>query len=164
LDVVSSQQQFAVVAEAFIAVVDSSEGQSQTEFLRELERALTRLYEAGLTLDDLDPDENSPPLDRMTSDEAAALQRRLGRKFGAHDFYAVVSDPYDLDSAPVTGSLADDVADIYRDLMKGFAELANGHVANALWQWKFDFDNHWGQHAAAAIYALYNLRSRVGGF
>ena len=32
----------------------------------------------------------------MTNDEATALQRRLGQKFGDHDYYAVVFDPYDV--------------------------------------------------------------------
>lgn len=158
----SSQESFTASAEAFIAVVDASESQSQSAFLRELERALVRLYAAGLVLDHLAPEDDAAPAEGLTNDEAAALQRRLGQKFGDYDYYAVVFDPYDLASAPVTGSLADDVADIYRDLKDGFAELANRKIENALWQWKFGFDNHWGRHAAEAIYALYSLRSKLG--
>ena len=145
-------------------MVDAAEQYSRDEFVRALERALVDLYAAGLTLKGLQPDEDSPASEGQTDDNAAALQRRLGQKLGAYNLYSVVFDPYEPDSSdPVTGSLADDVADIYRDLQVGFAELRAGRVANALWEWKLGFDTHWGKHASEAIYALYNLRSRLVG-
>jgi hypothetical protein len=133
------------------------------EFLRELEPTLVALYAAGLTLEDLGLDDESDHAESMSSEDAAALQRRLGKKLGNYDLYQVVYEPHDLDSSPVVGSLADDIADIYRDLQDGFAELRSGKPANANWQWKFGFDSHWGHHAAEAIYALYNIRSRPFG-
>jgi hypothetical protein len=160
---VSSPEIFAAAAQAFVRVVDSADEYSRDEFVRELERALVDLYAAGLTLEDLQPDDDSKPRDGLTNDDAAALQRRLGHKFAEYDFYNVVFDPYDRSSSPVTGSLADDVTDVYRDLQEGFAELHAGRANNALWQWKFGFDYHWGKHAAEAIYTLYNLRSRLVG-
>jgi hypothetical protein len=93
----------------------------------------------------------------MTNDDTTVLRHRIGTKLGDHDLYSVVFDPSERDSAPVTGSLADDVADIYRDLQDGFAELRAGRSANALWQWKFGFDRHWGKHAGEANYALHSF-------
>jgi hypothetical protein len=158
-----SQQTFVAAAESFFEVVESSDTRSRIEFVRDLERSLADLYAAGLTLDDVDPDDDSPPPSALTNDEAAALQRRLGEKLGDIDFFSVVFDPYDFDTTPVTGSLADDLADIYRDLQDGFAALRNGATANALWQWKFGFETHWGKHAVEAMYALYNVRSKAAG-
>jgi hypothetical protein len=42
---------------------------------------------------------------------------------------------------PVVASLADDIADIYRDLKKGFALL--GSRDGAVWEWRHGFEHHW---------------------
>jgi hypothetical protein len=154
---------FAVAAEKFIAVVDAADEQTLAAFLRDLEPALVALYAAGLALEDLGLDDESDPPEAMTTDEAAALQRHLGQKLGKNDVYLLIYERYDLDSSPVVGSLADDIADIYRDLQDGFAELRGGKPANANWRWKFGFDSHWGHHASEAICALYTIRSRPFG-
>lgn len=154
---------FAAAAEAFTAVVDGAYRQSRDEFLRHLEPALVALYAAGLTLQGLGLDDESGPAEGMGTEDAAALQRQLGQKLGNYDLYKVVFEPFDLDSSPVVGSLSDDIVDIYRDLQVGFVELRSGKPANADWEWKLGFDSHWGRHAAEAIYALYNIRSRPLG-
>ena len=105
-----------------------------TPSLRDLEQALVALCAAGLALEELGLDDESDPPEAMTTEEAAALQRHLGQKLGKYDLYIVIYEPYDLDSSPVTGSLADDIADIYRDVQDGFAELRDGKFANANWQ------------------------------
>ena len=157
-----SPQTFVSAAETFIAVVETADTRSRVEFVRDLERALVDLYAAGLTLDDVEPSDTSSS-DARANHDVAGLQRRLAQMLGDLDFYNVVFDPYDLDAQPVTGSLADDIADIYRDLQDGFAALGDGETANAYWEWKFGFDCHWGRHAAEAIYALYNLHPRLIG-
>jgi hypothetical protein len=53
------------------------------------------------------------------------------------------------------GDLADDVADIYRDLCAGLALVDAGHLAEAQWQLRFSFLTHWGRHASGAIRALH---------
>lgn len=69
--------------------------------------------------------------------------------------YSVMFDPYEFDSAPVTGSLADDAADVYRDLKGGLTVIAEGGaLENAVSEWRFGFDHHWGRHAADALHAL----------
>jgi hypothetical protein len=66
-------------------------------------------------------------------------------------------DPYE-GEMPVVASLADDIADIYRDLKKGFALLdAGGSRDRAVWEWRHGFEHHWGRHAAHALYAVYVL-------
>ena len=71
-------------------------------------------------------------------------------------YYRSVSEPYDLDCEDFEiGDLADDVADIYRDLSEGLSLLAAGHHAEAQWEFVFSFRSHWGRHAADAIQALH---------
>lgn len=66
------------------------------------------------------------------------------------DLYWEVFDPqYDHeDHEPVVGSLSDDVLDVYRDIRGGLWSWEKNEPANAIWEWRFSFDAHWGDHAA----------------
>tara|TARA_R110001592_G_scaffold3525_25_gene20100 strand:+ start:12747 stop:13229 length:483 start_codon:yes stop_codon:yes gene_type:complete len=80
------------------------------------------------------------------------------KRFGAlpFNFYAEFYSPYKgLNEEPSFGDLADDLADIYRDLKEGLALYDDGHVSNAFWQWRYSFSIHWGRHAANALSALH---------
>jgi hypothetical protein len=98
-------------------------------------------------------DRDSP--DAVSPDDWWALYRRLSMQFGEVNNYRFMFDPYEPGSDPVTGSLADDLADIYSDLKIGLALDAAGANDDAIWQWRFGFENHWGRHAAHALYALH---------
>ena len=70
--------------------------------------------------------------------------------------YGVVFDPLTVPAEePVVGDLADDIADIYRDVVTGLREYAAGRYANAVWEWAYGFRHHWGDHATAAIRTLH---------
>lgn len=56
----------------------------------------------------------------------------------------------------VVADLADDVADIYRDLKEALLVLDGGAKTEAQWNIRFSFLNHWGRHASSAISALHN--------
>lgn len=88
----------------------------------------------------------------------AEVERVEAPKFdlGTFDFYYEVFDPFIRDEL-VIGSLSDDLADIYVDLREGIDLLAAGHTGDALWQWRFHYENHWGDHAADAVRALHRV-------
>lgn len=73
--------------------------------------------------------------------------------FGPHDIYWEVFDPY-VDEERVAGSLSDDFLDIYRDLKRGLVAFDNGQQQDAVWDWRFHFDYHWGEHAVDALRPL----------
>ena len=56
---------------------------------------------------------------------------------------------------PVVGDLADDLVDIYRDVLAGLSLYEVGSVEDAIWHWGFNFQIHWGEHASSAIRALH---------
>jgi hypothetical protein len=67
-----------------------------------------------------------------------------------------VFDPFVLPpEEPVVGSIADDVADIYGDVVGGLVEYEASRTAQAVWEWKFQLRSHWGRHATDAMYALH---------
>lgn len=78
--------------------------------------------------------------------------------FDRFDYYADVHDPYSEDSigAPaVMGQLSDDFHDICNDVSRGLALWDAGHRIEAIWEWRFHRDAHWGNHATSALRALH---------
>jgi hypothetical protein len=52
-------------------------------------------------------------------------------------------------------SLADDLADIYRDIKECLLLFDAGQVDEAVWQWRFNFLIHWGHHLTGAQRAIH---------
>jgi Domain of unknown function (DUF5063) len=120
---------------------------------------LPELYHAALKLPTVKPpgyvdeDEDEPDDERWW-----AAQDDLREVLGDADHYSDVFDPIQPEARASTWSLADDLADIYRDLREGL-DLAEkeGSVspARVIWAWRFDWEHHWGRHALGALRALY---------
>ena len=47
------------------------------------------------------------------------------------------------------------LAAMYRDLRAGLLKWERGEAGEALWEWRFGFENHWGKHATGALRALW---------
>lgn len=81
-------------------------------------------------------------------------------------FYRMVFDPHDLeaDDEPVMGLLADDLADIYRDLAVGLDQARKGNLEAACFDWCLSYRTHWARHAVHALTAmeLYRLGDAGG--
>lgn len=179
---------FAGVAEEYCALVDRRTELGVGHFLHATHVLLPRLYSAALALpaveaDDGDPDEGDGDgddgadrvdvaallaqgrRDSMPHETWRDLYRSLGALIGPERVhYAEVFDPYaEPAETPVIGSLADDLADVYRDLADGLAKWRRGEREAALWQWRFQFTAHWGEHATGALRALHTFASSHGG-
>ena len=119
-------------------------------------KRLLELYRAALDLPAAWSDElrEAADAEQLGEDEvrrAADAARRLPT-----DFYSEVFDPTITPPAePVTGSLVDDLADIYRDVGGGLRAYERGDRAAAAWEWSFNLHSHWGAHATGAIRALH---------
>jgi hypothetical protein len=128
----------------------------EADAVRECLIRLLELYRAGLSLphDCSDEVEGRPDVERISDTEwqrAVEAARRL-----PFDFYGMVFDPTAMPPEdPVVGSIADDLADIYRDVVTGLRAHQQGDKAGAVWEWSFGLHSHWGAHATAAIFALH---------
>jgi len=63
------------------------------------------------------------------------------------------------DGQAMSGSLADDLTDIYCELKHGL-KVMEGEPGLALEEWRQGFRMHWGQHLLDAERHLYELRAR----
>lgn len=87
------------------------------------------------------------------SDSLAAVRHRASAIPLQH--YSEIFSPLVPQEEPVVGDLADDLVDIYRDLAMGLELYECGKIDDALWEWGFKFQAHWGEHASSAIRALH---------
>jgi hypothetical protein len=130
------------------------EGASQTTPYALLAKSailLPQLYTCGLQLPDTEPTD-----DETSEDDGTSQMGSLFSILGRYDRYREVFDPvYDEESIPA--SLSDDLADIYRDLRGPLVEYNNGQQDNAIWLWKFNIQNHCGDHIVDALRVIHRL-------
>lgn len=70
--------------------------------------------------------------------------------------YGEVFDPLVVPpEEPVVALVADDLADIFRDVATGLRAFDAGALFQARYEWGFQFQNHWGEHATGVTRALH---------
>lgn len=121
---------------------------------------LLALYAAGAMLPRVEP-----PDDVEDGPAGAAPAGWAG--FERFDVYREVFDPYE-EGAPVAGSLSDDLLGAYGDVRRGLALWDDGGTTPsdasrlaAIWEWRFHFEIHWGDHAIDALRALHRACARA---
>jgi len=139
LSFVKAARRFCEFVESAASIADIAER------LVAARRVLAGLVAEGATLPETEPTSD------MDWDAQSAPRDWPG--FGPYDVYWEIFDPY-VDEERVAGSLSDDFLDIYRDLSRGLMAFDAGQREDALWEWRFHFDCHWGDHAVDALRAL----------
>jgi hypothetical protein len=158
---------FGVVAKRFCTVVDSAPNLDRIDLLMQVYRLLPQLIEEAVSLPDLEfsgsmeTEEKqikslAREMARLTHPQWWQLYQSLKEKLGDWDLYWGVFDPTKEREA-VCGSLADDIADIYRDLKEGIilSESDQALLKDIIWQWRFGFFSHWGNHAMEALRTIH---------
>lgn len=140
---------FAAAAEEYCAWAEGEAGGPLHE-ARMARTLVAELFRRALDLRQVDGDGEGP---HISDDEYHAVYRRLGVL--PFNYYSECFQPLIVPAEePVTADLADDLADIWRDVKAGLLPFRNGNRAAAAWRWRFHFDVHWAHHATAALYAL----------
>lgn len=140
---------FARVAAEYCAWAEAAPGEPRAEALI-ARRLLLDLMRGAIALPEVCPEEVVRA--EITIDD----YMRVFRRFGALPFqyYSECFDPLLVPAEePVRADLADDLADVWRDLKEGLM-LRDQSPESAAWQWRFNFEIHWGHHASAGLYAL----------
>ncbi len=128
----------------------------------ELEKALIELYARVLALPAVEPGTDDLVPVAVHEDERSKLFRDLHAHFGPHAFYSEVYDPIERSADDVLDvGIADDLVDIYRDLSGGLEAwdpTDPARTADVVWDWRYAFESHWGQHLVDALRAIHWLR------
>lgn len=164
---------FASACQRYCDIVDASNRTEKIELLVQLYRALPELILEAIQLPDTDPwkrdEEEGSDLDltpsarpsvRMTNQEWGDLYKLPKEKLGEPPFYWTVFNPVE-DKEAIEASLADDIADVYRDVIEGVQLLGKTAASpgEIIWEWRISFHSHWGDHAIQALRTIHWLLS-----
>jgi hypothetical protein len=151
-------------AERYCALIEQAESWERQAFAVALVVSLAELLAAASHLPDGEPTDSvsaDTPTQEQWSERYAAVQQTLGD--WAH-YWTTPAAHGDGASEAVLLSLADDLADIWRDLKHGLLALACGAPpADVTWEWRFGFSTHWSRHATEALRAVHARLADAGG-
>lgn len=132
------------VAERYCSVIDAS-GHDMPHWLGEVAELLPRLHAAIAAIEVADAEHNYP----VDLDARFELYTHLRHLLADRDGYYLEFDRAQDGAHEMTGSLADDLTDIYCELKHGLRAFEQDPDAT-LATWVDTFDGHWGQHLADA--------------
>ncbi len=144
------------VAEDYCSLIDRTL-QAPGHSLEPLYDLMPRLHAAVTALNSYDAGDVPPH--EINLDERFELYSHLRRLLGERDSYWLEFDasPEDMH---MSGSLADDLTDIYFDLRYGLDLLDEVMPQRAAQAWQSTYRLHWGQHLVDAERHLYALKVR----
>ena len=132
---------------------------SQDDWLSPLFQLLPRLHANVVAMHD--PGGEDIADEQVDLDDRFDLFSRLRLRLGDLDMYWLEFDqPADAhaDDEHRTGSLADDLTDIYFELKRGLNILDFAGPDQVAHLWEVGFRQHWGQHLVDAKRHLYTLK------
>lgn len=144
----TSIDDFAIAVRSFCdwAQLGASTNTVKSEMLL-ARRYLSSLYALAVDLPRCECERRESTL---THDDWTATFKRFGQL--PVGYYGTISDPLEVPAGETALSdLADDLADIWRDLMEGLILFDSGDRDAAGFQWWESFSIHWGDHAVNAL-------------
>jgi hypothetical protein len=157
---------FVEAARQFCILIEQRPGDMR-DWVRSLHSALAELYAAVIGLIGIEsPDLTDRTLSgyQVTHEEWRALYHRLSAQLGHDAWYWMYFEPMKTQvekATPIAGNLADDLSDVYRDVVPGLRAW-DTHDDSLLdeiaFQWvKGGFEIHWGAHCVDALGILHRI-------
>jgi hypothetical protein len=143
------------LARNYCELVDRLED-SDTNWLHQVASLLPRLHAAVASLNLPQPQDGYHQ--NADLDARFELFTQLRNLLGDRDSYWMEFDVAE-DEQSMSGSLADDLTDIYCELKQGL-QVVDGEPERAVEDWHKSYHLHWGQHLVDAERHLYELRAR----
>lgn len=115
----------------------------QDERLKSLAQSLDGLVTAYNHCDDVEPDTVGVDSPRANYQEFSA---QVSKSFPELGFYPTVDQLEGFDQEVGQGWGVDDLSDIAIDLTEVLWLAGQGRVNDAIWEFRFGYQNHWGSH------------------
>jgi hypothetical protein len=159
LDLLPVEQTFACAVDDFCVLVERIEYQSPSQWLILIGQALLRLEGAITELERRVPD--APHTWSNDLEKRFELYCRIKDFLGLDDEYWSEADLIAGDGY-MTGSLSDDIADIYFELKLGLVACQEDTLdrLEILKSWTSSYRHHWRQHLIDARKQLFEFKTR----
>lgn len=151
---------FLQSARDYCDFIESAGRYSEVAFFEYTQKHLITLYinAQSLELVEVTFDSNFPP--SLTKDIFLEVRTQLSNIVYSRYYWHMFDPSEQVDINPVCGDIVDDLGDIYWDLKNAIMLYDKGseeEVASAIWDFKFLFDHHWGDHCMNAQYAIHHI-------
>ena len=147
---------FRQLAAAYCELIEGVEGHEADEVTRRLATLLPGLMGAAERLPRLEPvgEVDAPEISHKNwSARYASINALLGSR---GEYWTTMDVQAAEEPEVVNLPIADDLADIWRDLRGGLdLEAIGGDIADVVWEWRFNYETHWGSHAVEALRAVH---------
>jgi hypothetical protein len=151
---------FSDAAVEFSRVVDGAATAGPVELLRRLEGVLPTLHQRLLELPKVTLGERDDDIPDPSDEERAAVHQALKNALGKYDVYRTVFDSKNLEEEAIYGSLANDLADIYFEVVSPIRAWQQGaDPICVVWELRLLFYSHWGRHLLSAQKAILDCLS-----
>lgn len=152
---------FITVSGEYCAFVENTGRFSKIDFLDKTRKLLPLIYLKGSLLPKLESIFDDDNEKFVSEEDWSFIQHSVQKKLGYHDEYRDVFDPLTHEQIEQsTGSISDNLADIYQDLKDcitlynvGAEEIMN----DALWSCQLNFEEFWGQKLLNALKAIHTV-------
>ena len=150
--------QFVELVREYVNLIETLSNIRAHDFLMRCAILLPQIYAVAHQLPkSLLLDESSNKIDLAS--EVNVVWRAISQLLGEHNSYFEVFDPLN-DEEAIPQTISDDLAGIYNDLKTGLIEFdLNTDVSrdNALWEWRFGLENHFGDHLVDVLRPIQRL-------
>src|ERR1700694_3540111 len=151
---------FSDAALVFCGVVDDAATTNPVNLLRRLERVLPPLHQRLLELPKVTLGERDDDIPDPSDEERAAVNQTLKNTLRKYGSYRTVFDSKNLEEEAIQGSLANDLADIYFEVVCPIKAWKQGaDPICVVWELRLLFYSHWGRHLLSAQKAIYDFLS-----
>lgn len=149
--------ELVATARTYCALIDQVDRLAPEQLIESIALLLPRLH---ATVRSLPKSRTDGPLQPLVNLETRfALFRRIRDRLGERDPYWMEYD-HAVAGQAQSGSLADDLTDIYFDLRRGLQRLDEGSPSayhRAVSEWCRSYELHWGEHLVDAERHLFHL-------
>lgn len=164
--------EFAIFAEEYCGLIESFETNPPEKVYTKLESVLMRLHSGVLLITLGEGADSEDDTKDLTHDQWKMIAQNINKVLG-DEICQLIEWHQDSESckseqlnewASRASMLWDDLAGIYQDLYNGLSHWKIGTETEqneAQWQWRFNYESHWGNHLFQALLSAHEIRYRL---
>lgn len=152
--------EFAASANEYCKYLESTRDISGIEILKVLQRLLPYIYLRGSLLPLLEPVLEEPNKKTVTEFDWTRMHENLLSKLGSNDPFPVIVSLGDPADGLYTGSISENLSDIYQDLKDFIVSYKSGNeevMNDAVWEVLMNFEEFWGKKLLNVLTAIHDV-------
>lgn len=152
--------EFAASANEYCKYLESTKDINGIEILKVMQRLLPFIYLRASLLPTLEPVLEEPNEKTVTEFDWTRMHDNLLTKMGNNDPFPVIVAAGDPADGLYTGSIAENLSDVYQDLKDFIVSYRSGNeevMNDAVWEVLMNFEEFWGKKLLNVLTAIHTV-------